>query len=201
MTKARRLFTTLAMVGALGAPAAEAQTFGPRQGAGNEILTLNLYGGGYSPTSSLTAGSDFRRSGTIGATATLWMHQYAGVRANGLFARTDASQGVPEALAGEQPSVWAYSGDLVLRLPVSTGNGRDTWFPYLVGGLGGKTYDFDNSSTQTDFAGNFGAGLEYRLGRWGIQAEVRDIVSTFERFGIDKAQHDIVWTGGITVSF
>jgi hypothetical protein len=201
MSKLRYLAAAAALVAALGATSAEAQVLGPAEGAGNDMLTLNLFGGGYSPASSLTAGSEFRNSGTVGVAATLWVHPLVGVRANGLFARTDASQGVPEGLKDEKPNVWAYSGDLVLRLPFSTANGRDTWFPYLLGGLGGKTYDFDQAGTETDFAGNVGAGIEYRIGRWGVQAEVRDIISTFDRFGIDKTQHDVVWTGGITLSF
>lgn len=194
---------SLALVGMLvtGATEAQAQAFGQERGVGNDIVTLNLYGGGFSPSSSLTPGSDFRNSGTAGGAATLWLHRNVGVRANLLYARTSASPGVPEALAGERPDIWAYGGDLVLRMPLPAGNGRDSWAPYLVGGLGGKTYDFDELGTETDFAGQFGAGIEYRLGRWGIQAEVRDLVSNFDRFGVDKTQHDIVWTGGLTFSF
>jgi len=201
MSKIRYLAAAAALAAAMAATSAEAQVFGPPQGAGNDVLTLNLYGGGYSPASSLAPGADFRNSGTVGVAATLWVHSFVGVRANGLFARTDASQGVPEGLEDERPNIWTYSGDVVLRYPLSTGNGRDTWFPYLVGGLGGKTYSFDGAGRETDFAGNVGAGIEYRFGRWGIQAEVRDIISTFDRFGVDKTQHDVVWTGGITLSF
>jgi len=76
------------------------------------------------------------------------------------------------------------------------------WYPYVVGGLGGKTYDFDRLDAKTDFAGNFGGGIEFRFNRnWGIQAEARDFVSSFDRLGIDSTQHDIVYTGGISLSF
>ncbi|HSL70274.1 MAG TPA: hypothetical protein VK864_08515, partial [Longimicrobiales bacterium] len=83
------------------------------------------------------------------------------------------------------------------RLPLSAGQ----WFPYVVAGAGGKTYDFDLNDRETDFAGNFGGGIEYRFARWGIQAEVRDVVSKFERFGVNETQHDIAWTAGLTLSF
>jgi hypothetical protein len=29
----------------------------------------------------------------------------------------------------------------------------------------------------------------------------RDVVSSFDRFGVDRTQHDIIWTAGLTVSF
>lgn len=202
MMHAMRALTLLFALGALGATAAQAQTTGPKGAAGSDIFTINVYGGGYAPTASLTPGSEFDDSGTVGAAGTLWVHRNVGVRANVLWARTDAPAGAPAPLGGERPDVWAYSGDVVLRLPLEVGNGQ-TWFPYVVGGLGAKTYDFEREDmdTETDFAGNFGGGLEYRINRVGLQAEVRDIVSSFERFDIDETQHDVVWTAGLTVSF
>jgi hypothetical protein len=194
--------TLLLTLGVLGATGVQAQTTGRQGGAGSDILTINLYGGGFAPTANLTSGSEFDDSGTVGGAATLWLHRYVGVRANVLYAQTDAPAGAPDPLDGERPDVWAYSGDVVLRLPLTAGEGT-TWFPYLVGGAGAKTYDFEQSETETetDFAGNFGGGIEYRFSRVGMQAEVRDIVSSFERFDIDEIQHDVVWTAGITLSF
>lgn len=200
MATVLRALTLLLTTGALSATAAAAQADGPRGAAGNDIVTINLYGGGYAPTASLAPESEFDDSGTVGGAATVWVHRNVGLRANALFAKTDAPSGVPDPLGGESPNVWAYSGDLVLRLPLSVG-GRATWFPYVVGGLGGKTYDFEDADTETDFAGNFGGGIEYRFNQVGLQAEVRDVVSSFERFGIDEVQHDVVWTAGITLSF
>jgi hypothetical protein len=201
MLKAGKLFTAFAIAGALGAGAAQAQVPYIDGGAGNDLVTLNVFGGGYSPSSSLQPGSEFGSSGSVGAAATLWIHRNFGLRANVLYARTDASAGAPDPLTGEKPDIWTYSGDLLARLPIAIGNGRDFVIPYLVGGLGGKTYNFDELDTATDFAGNLGAGLEYRFARWGVQAEVRDVISSFDRFGVEKTQHDIVWTGGITLSF
>jgi len=64
-----------------------------------------------------------------------------------------------------------------------------------------KTYDFDRIDSETDFAGSFGGGIEYRLGRLGLQAEVRDFVSQFDQFGFDDTQHDVVYTGGVTLNY
>jgi hypothetical protein len=199
MLHAARALTLVVALGALSAGAAQAQVQ-PQGAAGSDILTLNVYGGGYAPTSAVALDTDFDDSGTVGAAATVWLHRYVGIRANALYAQTEAPIGAPAPLGGESPDVWAYSGDVVVRLPLSAGDGP-TWFPYLVGGLGGKTYDFELNDTETDFAGNFGGGIEYRFNRVGLQAEVRDIISSFERFGIDETQHDVVWTAGITMSF
>lgn len=204
MFQAKRALALLLTMGALGAAdvQAQAQTEGLPGAAGSDIFTINVYGGGFAPTAGLATESGFDDSGTVGAAATVWLHRYVGVRANGLYARTDAPAGVPAPLDGERPDVWAYSGDVVLRLPLTVGNGH-TWFPYVVGGAGGKTYDFEEEGmeSETDFAGNFGGGIEYRIKQVGLQAEVRDIVSSFERFEIDETQHDVVWTAGITLSF
>jgi hypothetical protein len=199
--RARGLLSLLFAACALGATAAQAQAQGVPGAAGSDRVTINAYGGGFSPTAELSAEGGFRRSATAGGALTLWAHPNVGLRANVLYARTNLPAAAPEPLPGEDPNVWAYSADLVLRLPRAAVDGRDSWFPYLVGGVGGKTYRFDTLEQESDFAGNVGAGLEYRLARWGLQAEVRDLVSRFDRFGVAKTQHDVVWTAGLTLSF
>ena len=52
--------------------------------------------------------------------------------------------------------------------------------------------------------GNVGAGIEFRFGRtaqWGIHAELSDFISDFHQSGLGGAQNDIVYTGGISLSF
>jgi hypothetical protein len=168
---------------------------------GQDIVSITAFGGGLFPTGDLGAG-EFDNSGTGGVTAGIWLGRYVGIRGNVLFARTDVNGGVPAQLVGSNPDVWLYSADLLLRYPIDVGAG---WLsPYAIGGLGGKTHDFSGRGTETDFAGNFGAGLEYRFGptsRWGIYSEVRDFVSRFERYGIRDTQHDVVWTGGVSLNF
>src|SRR5439155_137452 len=80
--------------------------------------------------------------------------------------------------------------------------GSGTLNPYVLGGVGAiSVHQLGADSTWSKFAGNFGAGLEYRFGRVGIRAEGRDFVYTFDRYGFDKTQHDVAWQGGLTLSF
>ena len=167
---------------------------------GQDIITLNVIGGGFSPASDL-GGGQFDATGTLGGTVGVWLHRYVGIRAAVVWAQTDVSGPVSADVTGVDPNVWAYSGDVVVRALISAQSG---WIiPYVVGGLGAKTYDFKGVETETEFAGSFGAGVEYRFpsSRWGINLEARDYVSNFEFYGIDETQHDVVWTAGITLSF
>src|SRR2546423_785563 len=80
--------------------------------------------------------------------------------------------------------------------------GAASLYPYVVGGVGAiSVHQLGASDTWSKFAGNFGAGLEYRFGRVGLRAEGRDFVYKFDRYGFDKTQHDIAWQGGVTLSF
>ena len=165
-----------------------------------DIITLNVIGGGFSPVSDLGS-SQFDAAGTVGGTVGVWLHRYVGIRASVVWAQTDVSGPASADVTGVDPNVWAYSGDVVLRVPIDA---RSGWIvPYIVGGLGAKTYDFDGVDTETELAVSFGGGVEYRFpsSRWGVNLEARDYVSSFELYGIDETQHDLVWTGGITLSF
>lgn len=165
--------------------------------------SVSVYAGGVSPTTHIGSG-EFDASAAVGATLGFWLNRYAGIRVNGLFARTNADGPVRSELGITNPNIWMYDGDIVLRAPMSSTAG---WLaPYVLGGLGGKTYDFRNAdmNNQTFFAGNFGAGLEYRLprmSRLGLTIEVRDFVSKFNLGGFDKTQHDVVWTGGLRFTY
>ena len=139
------------------------------------------------------------RLGWIGSVdATAWLHQYVGIRASGSWAQ-DSIRGATLPGRGKF-NKFSYDADLVLRYP--TGAGSGTVIPYLVGGAGAiSVHQLGADSTWSKFAGNFGAGLEYRFGRLGIRAEGRDYVYKFDRYGFDKTQHDIAWQGGVTLSF
>src|SRR5437867_178107 len=95
---------------------------------------------------------------------------------------------------------FSYDAALVLPYPIQAGSA--TLSPYVLGGAGAiSVHQLGASDTWTKFAGNFGAGLEYRFGRIGLRAEGRDFVYKFDRFGFDKTQHDIAWQGGLTLTF
>lgn len=144
--------------------------------------------------------SDWRLGFAATAGATYWLDRYVGLRANGSWGQ-DSIRGSASGVLGRRKfNKFYYDGDVVLRYPTAAGSG--TLIPYVVGGAGAVSiHQLGSDSTFTKFAGNFGAGLEYRFGRFGVRAEGRDYVYQFDRYGFDKTQHDIVWDGGITVSF
>lgn len=195
-----RSMLALLLLSALSAAPSWAQGRDRSGVAGRDLISFGVFGGGFSPAEDLMGGPEFDTSGAVGGTVTLWVQRYVGIRGNVLYAQTEL-QDANGSLAGEDPNVWAYGGELVLRLPAEGARAGDSWFPYVVGGLGAKTYDFDEADAETDFAGSFGGGIEYRYGRIGLQAEVRDFVSQFDQFGFDDTQHDVVYTAGLTLNY
>lgn len=165
-----------------------------------ERLTIAATFGG------LSGASDLNDAGTaqwqLGWAATVngtyWVHQYIGLRASGSWAQDSVESA---AIVGRGKfNKFNYEGDVVLRYPVGAGSG--TIIPYVLGGAGAiSLHQLDSDSTWTKFAGNFGAGLEYRFGQLGVRVEARDYVYKFDRNGFDKTQHDVAWQGGVTVSF
>lgn len=182
-----------------GAPPATVQVqTGPRPGY--DRLTLGGAFGGLSGAADLnSAGTADWRLGWIGSVdATYWLHRSIGVRASGSWAQ-DRLRG--SSLTGRGTfNKFTYDADVMLRYPLLAGSG--TVSPYVLGGVGAiSVHQLGSNDTWTKFAGNFGAGLEYRFGRVGIRAEGRDFVYNFDRYGFDRTQHDIAWQGGVTLSF
>jgi opacity protein-like surface antigen len=163
-------------------------------------FTLGGAFGGLSGAANLDAAgtADWRLGWAASLDATGWLSDYVGIRASGGWAQ-DSLRGA--ALVGRGKfNKFTYDADLVLRYPVHGTAG--TLSPYLLGGVGAiSVHQLDASDTWTKFAGNFGAGLEYRFGQVGIRAEGRDFVYSFDQYGFNKTQHDIAWQGGLTLSF
>ena len=198
----KRRVLLLIAAGALPATEAPAQVFGSSE-LDHDLVSINVFAGGFTPSSDLSDGSEFDTSGSVGGAVTLWLWKYAGIRGNVLYGQPDVDAVSGASIEGEDPDVWLYNGDLMLRLLISAGDAG--WLcPYVLGGLGGKTYNFGQDDADvTKFAGNFGAGIEYRVGRsarWGIQAEVRDFISEFDAFGLEDTQHDVVYTAGLSLT-
>lgn len=165
-----------------------------------ERVTLTASFGGLSGAADLNdAGNADWRLGWVGSIdATYWVHPLVGLRASGAWAQ-DSVRGASLAGRGKF-NKFTYDANVVLRYAVGAGTG--TLVPYVLGGAGAiSVHQLGSDSTWTKFAGNFGAGLEYRFGRWGVRAEGRDYVYKFDRYGFDKTQHDIAWQGGVSVSF
>src|SRR5438034_4217726 len=167
-----------------------------------DAVTIGGAFGGLSGAANLNqAGTaDWRLGWAASLDATGWLNDYVGIRATGGWAQ-DSLDGTAAGLVDRGKfNKFTYDADLVLRYPIKSGSG---WIlPYVLGGAGAiSIHQLDASDTWTKFAGNFGAGLEYRFGRAGIRAEARDNVYKLDRYGFDKTQHDIVWQGGVTLSF
>ena len=182
----------------LSAQASDVAHAPPYSGPGR--VTVGGSFGGLSGAANLNdAGTaDWKLGWAASVDATAWLSNYVGVRATGGWAQ-DSLRGATLSGRGKF-NKFTYDADVVLRYPLQTGSA--TVAPYVVGGLGAiSVHQLASDSTWSKFAGNFGAGVEYRLGRVGIRAEGRDIVYNFDRYGFDRTQHDIAWQGGVTLSF
>lgn len=193
----RTLSFSLTLAALAAAPAAvAAQNVNPLA----DRVTLSAAFGGLSGAANLNqAGSADWRLGWAGSVdASYWILPRVGIRASGTWAQDSLRGG---AIAGRGTfNKFAYDADIVLRYPLAAGS--STIVPYVLGGAGAiSLHQLDSDSTWTKFAGNYGAGIEYRLSRVGLRVEGRDYVYKFDRFGFDKTQHDIAWQGGVTVSF
>jgi len=188
---------TLFLAGLALAPAAlRAQIVDPLA----DRFTVAASFGGLSGAANLDpAGTTDWRLGWAGsADANYWVLSQLGLRVSGTWAQDSVRGG---SLSGRGKfNKFLYDADLVLRYPLNLGAGSVV--PYIVGGAGAiSVHQLGSDSTWTKFSGNFGAGLEYRFGRFGVRAEGRDYVYKFDRLGFDKTQHDIAWQGGVTLSF
>ena len=203
MSKRSLSLVTAVLVAALTPLALRAQTSTAAPAAvhsWSDRVTLGGAFGGLSGATNLNpAGTADWRLGWIGSIdGTMWLRRHVGIRASGSWAQ-DSLRGA--ALTGRGKfNKFTYDADLVLRYPIESGSATLT--PYLLGGAGAiSVHQLEASDTWSKFAGNFGAGLEYRFGRIGIRAEGRDFVYKFDRYGFDKTQHDIAWQGGLTLTF
>lgn len=165
----------------------------------SQVTVGGAFGGFSGAAKPGDAGTADWRLGWIGSVdGTLWLHRNVGLRASAGWAQ-DSIRGA--TIVGRAKfNKFTYDGGLVLRYPLQAASGTVT--PYVLGGAGAiSVHQLGSDSTWTKFAGNFGAGLEYRFGRFGVRAEGRDYVYRFDRYGFDKTQHDIAWQGGVTVTF
>jgi len=192
----RSLFLAVALAAALAPTALNAQSPNPLA----DRFTVAAAFGGHSGAADVNpAGTASWNLGWAGSIdANYWIQPKIGVRVGGTWAQ-DSLDGA--ALTGRGKfNKFAYDANLVLRYPLAAGAG--TFIPYVLGGAGAVSlHQLDSDSTWTKFAGNFGAGIEYRFSRIGVRAEARDYVYKFDRYGYDKTQHDVAWQGGVTLSF
>ena len=199
----RIAFLIIARLVALSVPPAAAQAPAVTRvspGPARSRVTIGGAFGGLSGAANLNdAGTaDWRLGWAASLDVTGWLTDNVGIRASGEWAQ-DSLRGA--ALLGRGKfNKFTYDADLVLRYPIRSAGAMVS--PYLIGGVGAiSVHQLDATDTWTKFAGNFGAGIEYRFGLVGIRAEGRDFVYTFDRYGFNKTQHDIAWQGGITLNY
>jgi hypothetical protein len=77
--------------------------------------------------------------------------------------------------------------------------------PFVVVGVGAKTYDFQGADLETDLMWSAGAGIDVALSRnVGLRLEARDYMSLFDPAidGLDaELQHDLVLAAGLSLNF
>lgn len=193
-----RLVLPLIMVLALWSGDARAQGLGPT----DRTISIAIVGGGISPTAKFADGSRFERGESVGLALTLWPTKSIGFRASAIRARTGTNEVASPPLAGEDPTISHYSLDLIGEPPAPWLN-QWGWSPYLLGGIGIKSYSFrsvDYLKRTSDFAAQLGGGVEYRLGRVGFQVEARGVFSPFKHLGYSESQRDLVYTAGLTLN-
>lgn len=151
--------------------------------------------GGSSATSDFSSNVNWQTGWSAGANATYRFKPKIGLRADANFAQNDlsGSSGVPGTAQFDKT---ALMGDVVYQTPMA----MKSLAPYALAGIGAvKVSDKGADSSFTNFGGNLGLGVGYKLGRWGLRAEGRDVIYKFDHFGYNKTQNDLLWQAGVTL--
>jgi len=158
----------------------------PLPGEG-DLGTVSLHFGTVDPRTTFDDGSRFQRGTAVGVSGTIWAFRNLGFRGNVTKSQNDGHnpQDPEAAIAVQDPDVWLYSGEAVLRLPIITRAVAVT--PFLSGGIGGKTWDWKvKTIADVERAWTGALGLDFRplsLGRVGLVTEARAFRSQFHAFG------------------
>lgn len=102
--------------------------------------------------------------------------------------------------------VWLYDGDLQLRLPLKA-NATNGISPFVQAGAGAIRYSSDNndiaSNSSTNAAFNYGAGVDWQLGKLGIRVMAKDYVTSLDwsDFGNVELKDTKAHNWGLTAGF
>jgi hypothetical protein len=141
------------------------------------------------------SGLELNDAAAFGGRAGLRFADRFGVGATVLYSPTTAT-----ASTGTETDVgvWSYGLDLSYHASSPSPLAR----PFLVGGVGAKTYDFDGLDARSHFMWNVGAGVDVALHpKASLRLEARDYMSLFasEIAGIDdELQHDLALSAGLS---
>jgi hypothetical protein len=141
------------------------------------------------------SGLELNDAVVFGGRAGLRFADRFGVGATVLYSPTTAT-----ASTGTETDVgvWSYGVDLSYHASSPSPLAR----PFLVGGVGAKTYDFDGMDARSHFMWNVGAGVDVALHpKASLRLEARDYMSYFdpEIAGMDsELQHDLALSAGLS---
>ncbi len=135
---------------------------------------------------------------TVGGRTGLRFGNGLGIGATVLYSPTQLTEG---SGAETDLGVWLYGMDVSYHALGPTAMAR----PFVVAGVGGKTYVLDGMDAETDLMWNVGGGIDVQVHpRAVFRLEARDYMSVFdpEVAGVeDEVQHDIAVTAGLRFVF
>jgi hypothetical protein len=141
------------------------------------------------------SGQELDHSVVFGGRAALRFADRFGLGATVLYSPTTATG---SAGAATDVDVWAYGLDVSYHMATRSPLVQ----PFLIGGLGAKTYDFDGMDPVHHLMWNVGAGVDVALHpRASLRLEARDYMSLFdpEIAGMDdEIQHDLALSAGLS---
>jgi hypothetical protein len=141
------------------------------------------------------SGQELDHAVVFGGRAALRFADRFGVGATVLYSPTTATGSSGTAT---DVGIWSYGFDASYHLATPSPLVQ----PFLIGGLGAKTYDFDGMDALTHFMWNVGAGVDVALHpRAALRLEARNYMSLFdpEVAGVDdEVQHDLALSAGLS---
>ena len=160
-------------------------------------VTLGANFGGSSANEDLATSTGWKSGWSAGANLGYRLSSRFGLRADADIAQNDLSGAGSVSFPGERRiNKASYIANAVWQHEETPGT---RILPYVLAGVGEvRIHDKGSDSTFTRFAGNFGLGVGYALGRVGLRAEARNMIYKFDRFGYSKTQNDLLWQAGLS---
>jgi hypothetical protein len=141
------------------------------------------------------SGQELDHSVVFGGRAAVRFADRLGVGATVLYSPTTATG---SSGADTDVGLWSYGLDVSYHVATPSPLVQ----PFLIGGVGAKTYDFDGMDAVNHFMWNVGAGVDVALHpRASLRLEARDYMSLFdpEIAGLDdEIQHDLALSAGLS---
>ena len=211
----KRLFVGALVLGAAAAPLAAQQSSFSTKPA---VFTLSQYIGymNFGDYCEYTNNVEFsNENGALyGAQAQLDLGRYFSLLGN--FGYTSSKFTFENYFGNGQDlnvgdvGVWLYDGGIQLRMPLKQ-DATSGISPFVQAGAGAIRYSSDNddiaSSSSTNAAFNYGAGIDWQLGKLGIRLMAKDYVTSLDwnDFGNveleDRKAHNWGLTAGFKIGF